>query len=86
MICDLVPPQSKLLATPMPLVVHALLQLIICMTKKKSLRNFFEWIIIYHYNIARGNVPYFPLLGPNQLTKFNLKMQDFKHVLYLNCE
>ena len=42
------PPQSKILATPMPLVVHALLQLVSCMTKQISLRDFFEWIIIYH--------------------------------------
>ena len=41
-------PQSKILATSMPLVVHTLLQLVIFMTKQKSLRNFFEWIIIYH--------------------------------------
>ena len=40
-------PQSKTLATPMPLVVHALLQLVIFMTKQKSSKNFFEWIIIY---------------------------------------
>ena len=46
--CDLVSPQSKILATPMPLVVHALLQLVSCMTKQISLRDFFEWIIIYH--------------------------------------
>ena len=46
--CDLVPPQSKILATAMPLVVHALLQLVIFMTKQKYLKNFFEWIILYH--------------------------------------
>ena len=36
------------------------------MTKQTSLRKIFEWIIIYCYNIAEGNVPYFPLPGPNQ--------------------
>ena len=30
-----------------PLVVHVLLQLVIFMTKQKSLRKIFEWIIIY---------------------------------------
>ena len=37
------------------------------MTKQKSLKKIFEWIIIYCYNIARGNAPYFPLPGPNHL-------------------
>ena len=30
-----------------PLAVHALLQLIIFMTKQKSPRNIFEWIILF---------------------------------------
>ena len=32
---------------PGPLAEHALLQLAIFMTKQKSLRKTFEWIIIY---------------------------------------
>ena len=56
---ELVLPQSKILATPMPLVI---LQLVIFMTKQKSLKNFFKWIIIYHSKIAGGNEPYFSLL------------------------
>ena len=32
---------------PEPLVVHVLLQLFISMTKQKSLRKLFEWILIY---------------------------------------
>ena len=51
----------------MPLVVHALLQMVAFMTKQKSVRIFFEWIIICNENIARINEPYFPLLGPNHL-------------------
>ena len=37
------------------------------MTKQKSLRKIFEWIIIYCSSIAGGNVPYLPLHGPNHL-------------------
>ena len=37
------------------------------MTKQKSLRKIFEWIVIYCYNVARDNAPYFPLPGPNHL-------------------
>ena len=33
------------------------------MTKQKSQRKIFEWIIIYFENIARGNVLAFPYLG-----------------------
>ena len=32
---------------PGPLVVHVLLQLVISITKQKSLRKVLEWIIIY---------------------------------------
>ena len=31
-----------------PLTVHALLQLVIFMSKQKSPRKIFEWIIIYY--------------------------------------
>ena len=30
--------------------------------KTKSLRKTFEWIIVYCYNVARDNAPYFPYL------------------------
>ena len=46
------------------------------MTKQKSLRKIFEWIIIYCCNVARDNAPYFPLPGPNHLQlNFDTKMQ-----------
>ena len=52
------------------------------MTKQKSLRKIFERIIVCCLNIAGGNVPYFPLQGPNHLQlKFYTIMQDFKRVL-----
>ena len=37
-------------------------RLVILMTKQKSQRKIFEWIIIYSKNIAGGNVPYFSYL------------------------
>ena len=56
------------------------------MTKQKSLRKIFEWIIIYCENVARDNAPYFPLPGPNNLQpKSNFKMQDIKRILDLSC-
>ena len=51
-----------------PLAVHVLLQLVIFMTKQKSLRNIIllvGYFIIYCLRNARGNVLYFPLTGPN---------------------
>ena len=37
-------------------------------------------------NIAGGNVPYFPLHGPNHLQlKFYALMQDFKRVSDFKC-
>ena len=41
----------------------------------------------YYYllqKIAGGNVPYFPIPGPNH-TKFNPKLQNFNGVLDLKC-
>ena len=55
-----------------PLAVHVLVQLVIFMTKHKSLRKNFEWIIFYGWNIAEGNAFYFSLL-----TKVKHKMQNF---------
>ena len=55
-------------------------------TGKLHERKFFKWIIIYCYNIAEGNVPYFPLYEPNHLQlKFYTTMQDFKRILKFNC-
>ena len=66
---------------------RVLRQLVIFMTKQKSLRKIFEWIIIYCKNIARDHAPYFPLPGPNHLQlKFNSKLQDVKRVLNLDCQ
>ena len=31
----------------------------------KISKKIFQWIIIYCENLARDNMPYFPLLGPN---------------------
>ena len=46
-----------------------------------------ENLLIYCYNVARDNAPYFPLRGPNHFQlKFNSKMQDVKCVLDLNCK
>ena len=50
-----------------PLVVHELLQLVIFLTKQKSLRKIFKWIIIYCLNIAQVNIYFFSLPGPNNL-------------------
>ena len=57
------------------------------MTKQKYLRKIFEWIIIYCYNIAGGDAPYFPLpeLDHIQL-KFNTRVQDLKGILDLNLK
>ena len=55
------------IAGPEPLVVNVLLQLVVFKAKQKSFRQIFEWIIIFCKNIARDNVPYFPLPGPNHL-------------------
>ena len=54
----------------------------------------YKWLIlwqnknlIYCKNIAGGNIPYFPLHGPNHLQlKFYPTMQDFKRVLDFNCK
>ena len=55
------------------LVVHVLLQLVIFMKKQKLLRKIFEWINIYRKNIARGNVPRYPLCRPNHLQSLTPK-------------
>ena len=65
------------------LVVLVLLQLVIFVKKEKILTKSLsvDYYLLLKY--CRSNVPYFPYLG--QITKFNLKMQGFKHVLDLNC-
>ena len=69
-----------------PLAVHVLLQLVIFMTKQKSLWNIFEWIILlFTAKILQETMQLSsPYLG--QITKFNTKMQDFKRALDLNCK
>ena len=42
------------------------------MTKQKSLRKIFEWIIIYCKNVARDNAPYFPL--PSSVARGGLEL------------
>ena len=54
------------------LAVHVL-QKVNFMTKQKSLRKIFEWVIIYCDNIVRGNALYFPLPGPNHLQNLSPK-------------
>ena len=69
-----------------PLVVHVLLQLVIFMTKQKSLRNIFEWIILLFTSKILQEAMHitFPYLG--QITnKILSQIQDFKRVLDLNC-
>ena len=57
-----------------PLVVHVyLLQLVIIMTKQKSRRKIFKWIIIYRENIAPGYVPCFELPAPNHFQNLTPK-------------
>ena len=56
------------------------------MTKQKSFRKIFEWIIIYSKNIARGNASYYPPTWAKSLTKFITKMQNFKRVLDLQVK
>ena len=69
---------------PWPLAVNALLQLAIFMTKQKSLgKN----LGVDHYLLpkyCRRQCTLLPLAWAKSLTKFNPKMQDFKHVLDLN--
>ena len=66
---------------------RVLLSPVIFMTKQKSLKKIFEWIIIYCQNVVRDNAPYFPLPGPNHLQlKFNSKMLHVKRVFDLNCK
>ena len=67
-----------------PLVVLVLLQLVIFVKNKKSLRKIFQWIMIYCLNSA--GAMYLPSLYLGQITKFNLKTQGFKRVLDLNCK
>ena len=54
------------------------------MTKQKSLSGL---LFTAKVGIAGGNVPYFPLHGPNhlQLTFYTI-MQDSKPVLGFNCK
>ena len=58
------------------------------MTKQKSLQKSLSGLLFTaKVNIAGGNVPYFPLHGPNHLQlKFYTIMQDSKPVLGFNCK
>ena len=65
---------------PGPVVAHVLLQLVIFITKQKSL----DYYLLLKYCTRQRT-----LLSPTwakSLTKFNPKMQDFKRVLNLNCK
>ena len=57
-----------------PLAVHVPLQLVICTTKQKSLKQIFKWI----KNFARGNVPNFSPPRLNHLQNFIPKCKIFK--------
>ena len=49
-------------------------------------RKFFEWIIIYCYNIAEGMFLTSPIWTKSLQLKFYTIMQDFKRVLKFNCK
>ena len=61
-----------------PLAVQVLLRLVIFITKQKSLRNIFEWIILlFTPKILQKEILY-SLLSPTwakSLTKFNPKLK-----------
>ena len=66
------------------MVVHVL-QLVIFMTKQKSLWKSSSGIFF----TAKDIVPYLklhPITWAKSLTKFNPKMQNFKSVLEFNCK
>ena len=67
-----------------PLTVHVLLQLTIFMTKQKSLRKIFDFYLLLNYCNRQCTV--LPATWAQSLTKFEPKMQDFEHVLDLNCK
>ena len=48
-------------------VVHIFQQLVIFMTKQKSVKQILKWMIIHCENVAGGNVPYFPLPAPSHI-------------------
>ena len=64
------------------LVVHIFLKLVIFMTKQKSSKANFRVHYLMLKMLSRAMYLDFPDLG--QVTKFNPKMQDFKHVLDLS--
>ena len=66
---------------PRPLVVHVFLKLVIFMTKQKSSKTSLQVHYLLLNMLSRAMYLDFPDLG--QVTKFKLKMQDFKRVLDL---
>ena len=64
--------------------VHVLPQLVISVTAKKSPCKTWSGLLFTNKILQKGI--YFTLLYLGQITKFNLKMQDFKRVLNLNCK
>ena len=66
---------------PGPLVVHVFLKLVIFMTIQKSSKANLR----VHYLMLKmlQKAMYLDFPGFGQVTKFNPKMQDFKHVLDL---
>ena len=66
---------------PGPLVVHILLKLAVFMTKQKSSKANLRVHYLMLKMLQKAKYLDFPDLG--QVTNFNPKMQDFKHVLDL---
>ena len=66
---------------PGPLVVHVFLKLVIFMTKQKSSKGNLRVHYLMLKMLHKAMYLDFPDLG--QVTKFKLKMQDFKRVLDL---
>ena len=66
---------------PGPMVVHKFVKLVIFMTKQKSSKAYLQIHYLMLKILQKAMYINFPDLG--QVTKFNPKMQDFKHVLDL---
>ena len=66
---------------PGPMVVHKFVKLVIFMTKQKSSKANLRVHYLMRKILQKAMYLDFPDLG--QVTKFNPKMQDFKHVLDL---
>ena len=69
-----------------PLAVHALLQLVIFMTKQNLLEKSSTELMFTAYKYSRMQCTLFLPTWVKSLTKFYPKLQDFKRVLGLNLK